>query len=109
VTAETWGNQDRGEFRASVYGGFMFPPVVRQLADDVDALLKRLDGAASFGSDPQGVECRIELSSGKGSVTGTVSSALDKNELRFSFSTDQSYLQTTARQLAALVSTFPAE
>lgn len=110
VTVETWGNRDRGGFRASVYGGYLFPPVVRQLASDLNALLKQLDGTASFGSDPYGLECRIELRSGKGSVSGKVSSTLDnKNELRFSFSTDQSYLQATAHQIAALVATFPAD
>jgi hypothetical protein len=107
VAVEIQGSLDRGEFRATVYGGFLFPPVLRQLASDMATVVDRLDGSASFGSDPDGLDCQIELEAGKGTVSGRVSSRLDKNELRFSFSTDQSYLQATARQLDALVATFP--
>jgi hypothetical protein len=109
VAVETWGKLDRGEFQARVYGGFFFPPVLRALAADLDALLTRATGEFAFASEPHGLECRIQLEAGKGLVGGAVSSSLDRNELKFSFETDQSYLQATARELASLIATFPAE
>lgn len=109
MTVETRGNPDRGEFRARVHGGFFFPPVLRAFAAQLDVLLTKLSGDLTLGSDPHGLECRIALQAGKGGVSGVVSSSLDKNELRFSFETDQTYLQATARELNSLIASFPAE